>query len=349
MSGPFTSAPLQKLHGSPLGSREKKDGSRRLIMDLSQPRGGSINEGIDKESFKVQYSHFDHATNLVYKMGTNCLMSKIDIQHAFRILPVKQSQWHLLGICWLHHYYINTRLPFGLRLVPNIFNNFANLIIHNIALVKNILHYSDDYLLVSPPNANTAHHELPTVKYTFQHLNIPIAAEKIAGPSTLMIYLGIEINSEAQTTALPQEKIDTHNNTTIMAHTQKMYTKELLSLIGKLAFAAKVIRPGRIFLRRLISRAYSVKRLHHFIYLNKEAQKDIKWWIDNFTHLNKKHYISDNFSLTTSDIKLFTDASSIGFEAIYGNAWIQEKWLLSFIHHSIDYKELFAIWASCIT
>ena len=88
MSGPFTSAPLQKLHCSPLGSREKKDGSRRLIMDLSQPMGGSINEGIDKESFKVQYSHFDDATDLVYKMGTNCLMSKIDIQHAFRILPV---------------------------------------------------------------------------------------------------------------------------------------------------------------------------------------------------------------------------------------------------------------------
>ena len=54
MPGPFTSAPLQKLHCSPLGSTEKKDGSRRLPMGLSQPRGGSINEGIDKESFKVQ-------------------------------------------------------------------------------------------------------------------------------------------------------------------------------------------------------------------------------------------------------------------------------------------------------
>ena len=63
----------------------------------------------------------------------------------------------------------------------------------------------------------------------------------------------------------------------------------------------------------------------------------------------KRHYIPDNFSLTTNDIKLFTDASSIGFGAIYDNAWIQEKWPLSFIHHSIDYKELFAIWASCIT
>ena len=70
-------------------------------MDLSQPKGGSINDGIDKESFKVQYSHFDDPTDLIFKMGTNCLMSKIDIQHAFRLLHVKKSQWHLLSIQWL--------------------------------------------------------------------------------------------------------------------------------------------------------------------------------------------------------------------------------------------------------
>ena len=143
MSGPSPPPPLPKLHCSPLGSREKEDGPRRLIMDLSQPRGGSINEGIDKESFKVQYGHFDDATDLVYKMGLNCLINKIDIQHAFRLLPVKKSQRHLLGIQWLHRYYVNTRLPFGLRSAPNIFNNFANIIcwtIQNIGFVQNILH-----------------------------------------------------------------------------------------------------------------------------------------------------------------------------------------------------------------
>ena len=61
-SGPFSVAPWPDLHCSPLGSREKKYGSRRLIMDLSQPRGSSINDGIAKEDFNVQYTHFDSAT-----------------------------------------------------------------------------------------------------------------------------------------------------------------------------------------------------------------------------------------------------------------------------------------------
>ena len=59
LSGPFSVPPVSQLHCSPLGSREKKDGSRRLILDLSQPRGNSINDGINKEEFSVQYSHFD--------------------------------------------------------------------------------------------------------------------------------------------------------------------------------------------------------------------------------------------------------------------------------------------------
>ena len=98
LSGPFSTLPIPQLHCSPLGSREKKDGSRRLILDLSQPRGNSINNGINKEEFSVQYSHFDDATNMVHAMGKGCLMAIIDIQHAFRLLPVKQSQWRLLRI-----------------------------------------------------------------------------------------------------------------------------------------------------------------------------------------------------------------------------------------------------------
>ena len=47
-SVPFKEPPFLTLHCSPLGSAEKKDHSRRLIMDLSQPTGYSINDGIQK-------------------------------------------------------------------------------------------------------------------------------------------------------------------------------------------------------------------------------------------------------------------------------------------------------------
>ena len=82
----------------------KKDLSLRLIMDLSQPKGSSINENISKEDFSFQYSHFDEAVDLVNKVGKGALMSKLDVKHAYRLLPVRPDQWHQLCYFWEGNY-----------------------------------------------------------------------------------------------------------------------------------------------------------------------------------------------------------------------------------------------------
>ena len=152
-SGPFIYPPLKNLHCSPIGGGViKKDNSCRLIMDLSQPKGSSINEGISKETFSVKYTHFDEATKLVRSAGKSCLLSKVDIKHAFRLLPVKPDNWKLLGYFWEGYYFVDTRLPFGLRSSPAIFNQFADLvwwILHHKYELQSLVHYSDDFFLVS--------------------------------------------------------------------------------------------------------------------------------------------------------------------------------------------------------
>ena len=114
----------------------KKDGSCRLIMDFSQPRDKSINEGISKEDFAVIYSYFDDATSLVRAAGRWCLMSKVHfhIKHAFRIIPVRPADWELLGFQWEGSFFVDTRLPFGLSSSPGIFTLFADLVCCNRAV-----------------------------------------------------------------------------------------------------------------------------------------------------------------------------------------------------------------------
>ena len=68
--GPFPSPPLDSFHCSPLGAVVKKDGSARLILDLSSPKGSSVNDGIDAETFAVKYCSFDEAVNMVREIGT---------------------------------------------------------------------------------------------------------------------------------------------------------------------------------------------------------------------------------------------------------------------------------------
>jgi len=54
--------------------------------------------------------------------------------------------------------------------------------------------------------------------------------------------------------------------------------REILSLVGLLQHATKVVRCGRTFVARLYATAAKVKHLHFFTRLNKEFRLDITWW-----------------------------------------------------------------------
>ena len=92
----------------------KKDGTWRIIMDLSSPHGSSTNDYISKEEFSLHYATFDQALSLVARYGKDALMAKLDIKHAFRLCPVRLEDRELLGIHWQGQYYIDLRLPFGM-------------------------------------------------------------------------------------------------------------------------------------------------------------------------------------------------------------------------------------------
>ena len=147
-SGPFMVPPVFPLNCSPLGAVPKKDGSHRIILDLSSPRGVSINDGILKEDFTVRYTSFDDAVDLVRHLGKDCELGKMDIKHAFRLCPVSPFDWSLLGMYWNGAFYIDTRLPFGSRSSPYIFNTFADALAWILIYVFSIpylLHYLDDF------------------------------------------------------------------------------------------------------------------------------------------------------------------------------------------------------------
>ena len=328
-SGPFNTPPWPYLHCSPLGCTIKPDGSHRLILDLSQPTGISVNEYIDKEDFTVKYNSFDAATELVRNIGHNCLMTKLDIKHAFRIMPVKPSQWPLLGTHWKGFYFVDTRLPFGLRSSPAIFNQFADAVCwslqHNVGL-RSVTHYSDDFFFVSSPNQLLALADITTAEKHFHHLGIPLSPDKKEGPSTSITYLGINIDSSNFIMSIPHSRYtDTITMLEYWDNRRKCTKKELLSLIGKLAFLCKIVRHGCIFLRRLIALSTTVTHLHHRLYLNANARADIQWWHQFLPSWKETSIIPEPFTTTNKDLHLFTDSSKMGMGAIYGTQWIMDS------------------------
>ena len=163
-------------------------------------------------------------------------------------------------------------------------------------------------------------------------------------------HLGITIDSNNMSISIPEDR---YNEIMTMLptwlHKKTCTKKQLLSLIGKLSFVCKVIRPGRTFLRRLIDLSTTVQKLHHHINFTADARADIAWWMEFMPQWNRRSIIPDCFEISNEDFTLFTDASTSGFGAIWGNAWIQDTWHDNTSSWSIDTKELFAIYAAAVT
>jgi len=348
--GPFSIPPFQSFHCSPLGAVPKKDGTFRIILDLSSPLGTSINEGIPSQFFTVKYSSFDDAVSIVRDLGKGCFMAKIDIKHAFRLCPVHRSAWPLLGYKWLGKYYFDIRLPFGSRSSPFIFNTFADaltwILVHKFGLTC-VIHYLDDFFICAS-TFSECQQKVSTILAVFQRLGVPIARDKLEGPSQCLIFLGIEIDSINSCVRLPEDKLVSLSTAVVTwIRRKKCLKSELLSLIGSLSFACKVIKPGRIFLRRLIDLSTTVSKLHHHIDLNSSIRADLVMWSDLLQSWNGVSIIQSPVS--SINLNLFTDASFLGLGVYFDGAWISLPWPINVSSFNIATLELFAVYAAIFT
>lgn len=86
---------------------KKEPGAFRVIHDLSYPKGRSVNDLIPGSLTTVQYEDFDHVSHLIFSAGRCAFISKVDIQNAFRIIPIHPEDRHLFGFSWRNSFYVD--------------------------------------------------------------------------------------------------------------------------------------------------------------------------------------------------------------------------------------------------
>ena len=350
--GPTQTPPFSNLHISRFGVIPKKQAGWRLILDLSFPFDHSVNDGIDKDEFSLQYCSVKHAIDLIVKTGKGALMGKVDIKSAYRIIPVHPSDRYLLGMRWRDKFYVDLALPFGLRSAPGIFNTVADLfewiLIHHWS-VEDLLHYLDDYFTLGAAGTNICANRLAAIDQAAQHVGIPLAPEKCEGPTTRIIFLGIELDSIEMSARLPAEKLtELIDLLREWRNKKSCKPKELQSLVGKLNHACSVIPCGRTFLRRLIDLLKGAQRFRPFLRLNKQCQLDIAWWQEFLPSWDGVYFFDLPDWAPTPDISLSSDAAgSLGFGVYNNGEWFNGSWLPSQQSLCIAYKELFPIVLAC--
>ena len=333
------------IHISPLGVIPKKGrvDQWRMIMDLSSPSGASVNDGISKEACSCQYTSVTVAAQKVLEAGKGALMAKMDIKQAYRNISVAPEDSHLLGFQWQDKLYVDLRLPFGLRSAPFIFSSLADALLEIMKQqgVEWAIHYLDDFFTVGSPQSNEGHKNMAIMESVCVRAGLPIEPTKSEGPATSLVFLGTEIDSVAGILRLPEEKLHSIKGALGLWRQRKACRKrELLSLIGLLAHASKVVRVSRIFLRRLIDLSTQGTKLYHFIRLNAEARSDVEWWFQFIEAWNGISFL-ESAILISPQITITTDASGFwGCGAIWQNRWLQLQWAGPLKNAVIATKEL---------
>lgn len=350
---------LIRLYGSAPGRvsrvgvipKPHQPGKWRLITDLSFPKGDSVNDGISTELCSVSYATVDDAVRCVKTLGRGALMAKFDIANAYRAVPVHPTDRMLLGMSWRGVTYIDGALPFGLRSAPKLFTAVADAFMWALGGrdIVHAIHYLDDFLIVGPPLSTECGRALKESLVLCDRLGFPIAPHKVEGPQSKLTFLGIQIDTESETLALPGEKLDRLKQA-IFDWRSKKYCKkrELLSLIGQLQHACRVVRSGRTFLRRMIDLSSSARDMDHWVRLNKEFRSDLHWWylfLDDWNGIA----MCDSVIQRPPEATLTSDASgSWGCGAfIDSGEWFQYRWPSEYEGVHITSKELLPIVVGC--
>ena len=344
--GPLQRSKYPQVRISPFGVIPKSEpGKWRLIIDLSSPTGGSVNDGINKEWCSLTYMTIDDVAARVVRLGRGALMAKFDLKSAYRQVPVHPDDRWLLGMEWKGQLFVDTALPFGLRSAPAIFNAVAEALAHMIRQkgVEELDHYLDDFSIVGSPNTQQCRRDLEISLATCEEAGCPVAGEKTEGPTTVMTLLGIELDSIQLQLRLPQEKLRKLKK--LVASWRKRTgckKRELESLAGHLSHACKVVRPGRRFLRGIFG---LFRRRNHPIRLNASFRADLEWWHVFMSSWNGVSMMLEE-CLKSPGVEVWSDASGgWGCGAWWGDKWFHLEWshYRDWADTSIAVKELLPI------
>ena len=346
--GPLQQIPFPDRVGiSPISTRPKKCSTdRRIIIDLSFPQGASVNDGMIKDNYlgwatELRFPRTDDLALRIFQLGTDARMFKIDLSRYFRQLPLDPGDYSLIGYVINDQLYFDKVIPMGMRTAPYIAQRVTNAIRHiHEQLQFFLLNYVDDFLGAEHKDRIWKAYEFLT--QLLRNLRIDTAPEKVVQPTSRIEFLGTIFDSQTMTIEVPPDKMeDIKRELGEWEKKTKASRKEMESLIGKLQFAARCVRAGRVFISRMINwlRGTDRKGKHN---IPTEAKKDIAWWREYMATYNGVS-IMWLHKEPLADKVIATDSCKKGFGGIAGEEYFRGRFPKEMQQRNIAELEIIAV------
>ncbi len=317
----------------------------RLIHDASQPPGLALNDFASTQKFS--YQTFDDALKL---LTPNCFLAKVDLGSAYRSVSIHPSCHQATGLKWTFTghdhptYMIDSKLPFGSSKAPHIFHRISQSVRRMMARrgLKGLVVYLDDFCIICD-TYDECSRALNMLISLLRQLGFQISWSKVEGPTRMLTFLGITIDTRSMTLSLPKQKLqEVTALLTDFAARRRASRRQLQSLAGKLNWCCQVIPAGRPYLRRILDTMLRLKKQSHKAQLTTAFRLDIQWWrtfLDAFNGTLSCLPPTKTFSLQV-------DACNSGCGLLLEGDWAYYNWSVDFPHLAslhINHKETVAI------
>lgn len=313
--GPFHEDPFHPwVRYSPIMTREKRDSDqRRVILDLSYPRGSAVNDGIATNNHFGQDISYtlptitDFATRLT-SQGVGAFMWKMDLRRAYCQLRADPLDAPLLGMRVGPDRYIDLCPPFGCRSSAAICQKMANALVY---IMRNkgyhLLAYLDDF------GACYASEKQAFDSYTAfadlaKKLGLTLADEKSVPPTQRMDWLGYTVDSNQMSITIPQQKLhDVVQDCKSWLNKSRVNKKTVQAIVGRLVYISNCVLPGRKFTSRIIGTLRAMED-RQWTTISKEFKADLRWFAAYAETANGRYLISPS----RQPFNIECDASLLG-------------------------------------
>lgn len=271
-----------------------------------------------------QYFCYNSVDFVASMLVGDCYMSTVDISSAYRSVHIHPSHWCYHGISWIvdggPKFLLDTRLSFGLKCAPFAFTQISNFVVRCLHRrgITQVANYLDDYILFGD-SFDSCQHVQSVLISLLGSLGFLVSWEKCTSPSKVVRFLGVIFDSVRMELRLPVDKLLLlHHELWFFKGRARATPHQLQRLCGIVAHAAKLVRGGRTFSRRLIDKLKNIEG-NKRIRLGSEFQNDIDWWLQFSTSFNGISKVV--LCGIDHEIWFWTDASLSGYGFCYDGGW----------------------------
>ena len=339
---PVSSVPANaKFSG--LMARPKPNGGARVILNLSAPKGRSVNEGIDTSHLPTVMSSTGQWLSVLNKAGRGCFLTKVDWADAYKHLPVRLEDSHLQWFTWLDKAFKENCLVFGGASSAGLFDRLAKLVLHIVIYQSSfdrgmVVQHLDDVCA-----AHNDYQTLMSFDLSYQRvaseLGVCLAPrddpQKSFGPSTSGIVLGIHYDTVEWTWAVPPEKLLRLLHDVRQALLNDTIRQDLMwKIVGKILHVRPLIPDGRFHLFHLLKANALSDDPGHLLALDSRCRAQLWFWFTLLQTCSGRVSIPDpDLALPAWALDVYTDAAGgspagdgRGAGAVCSAWWTQVPW-----------------------